>query len=138
MNSGHIRVLIGSTQKAGTGLNVQERIVAMHDLDIPWKPAELDQRHGRGARQGNRIAKAHYGNKVRTFIYAVEQSLDNYKFNLLKNKQTFISQMKESDLHTRSIDEGAIDEQTGMNFSEYIAVLSGDTTLLENQNWKRR
>lgn len=131
MNAGEIRVLMGSTDKAGTGLNVQERVVAMHHLDIPWKPAELEQRNGRGARQGNKIAKQFYNNTVKNYIYAVEQSLDNYKFNLLKNKQTFISQMKNCELNVRSIDEGSIDEKSGMNFAEYIAILSGDTTLLE-------
>lgn len=131
MNNGQIRILIGSTEKAGTGLNVQKRVIAMHHMDIPWKPAELEQREGRGARQGNWLAKTHYGNQVRNFIYAVEQSLDNYKFNLLKNKQTFISQMKNCELNVRTLDEGAMDEKSGMNFSEYIAILSGDTSLLE-------
>jgi hypothetical protein len=138
MNEGHIRVLVGSTEKAGTGLNVQKRIVAMHHIDIPWKPAELEQRNGRGARQGNWLAKMFCGNKVRSYIYAVEQSLDNYKFNLLKNKQTFISQMKNCELNVRTIDEGAIDEKSGMNFSEYIAILSGDTTLLEKAKLEKK
>ncbi|MGI8949944.1 MAG: helicase-related protein [Chitinophagaceae bacterium] len=131
MNNGEIRILLGSTEKAGTGLNVQRKVVAMHHLDIPWKPSELEQRNGRGARQGNILAKEKYDNKVQNFIYAVEQSLDNYKFNLLKNKQTFISQMKNCELNIRTIDEGGIDEKSGMNFSEYIAILSGDTSLLE-------
>jgi N12 class adenine-specific DNA methylase len=138
MNAGEIRVLIGSTEKAGTGLNVQQRVVAMHHLDIPWKPSELEQRDGRGARQGNWLAKMFYGNKVRNFIYAVEQSLDNYKFNLLKNKQVFISQMKNNELAVRTLDEGAIDEQSGMNFSEYIAILSGDTSLLEKTRLEKK
>jgi N12 class adenine-specific DNA methylase len=138
MNSGQIRILLGSTDKAGTGLNVQQRVVAMHHLDIPWKPSELEQRDGRGARQGNIIAKEYYDNKVQNFIYAVEQSLDNYKFNLLKNKQTFISQMKNCELHVRTIDEGAMDEKSGMNFSEYIAILSGDTTLLEKSKIEKK
>lgn len=138
MNAGEIRILVGSTEKAGTGLNVQQRIVAMHHLDIPWKPSELEQRDGRGARQGNWLAKMFYGNKVRNFIYAVEQSLDNYKFNLLKNKQIFISQMKTNDLAVRTLDEGAIDEQSGMNFSEYIAILSGDTSLLEKTRLEKK
>ena len=103
----------------------------MHHMDIPGKPAELEQRDGRGARQGNSIAKQYYDNKVRNYIYAVEQSLDNYKFNLLKNKQTFISQMKNCELNVRTLDEGAMDEKERMNFSEYIAILSGDTSLLE-------
>ncbi len=72
------------------------------------------------------------------FIYAVEQSLDNYKFNLLKNKQTFISQMKNCELNVRTIDEGSIDEKSGMNFSEYIAILSGDTTLLEKTKLEKK
>ncbi|QJD95940.1 DNA methylase [Mucilaginibacter robiniae] len=138
MNDGRIRILLGSTEKAGTGLNVQKRIVAMHHLDIPWKPSELEQRNGRGARQGNWLAKAHYENRVRNFIYAVEQSLDNYKFNLLKNKQTFISQMKSDQLVVRTLDEGAMDEQSGMNFSEYIAILSGDTSLLEKTRLEKK
>lgn len=138
MNAGEIRILIGSTEKAGTGLNVQERIVAMHHLDIPWKPSELEQRDGRGARQGNWLAKMFYGNKVRNFIYAVEQSLDNYKFNLLKNKQIFISQMKNNELSVRTLDEGAMDEQSGMSFSEYIAILSGDTSLLEKTRLEKK
>lgn len=131
VNAGSIRVLLGSTDMLGTGSNVQSRVVAQHDLDIPWRPSDLEQRDGRGARQGNWVAKEYFNNKVRKFIYATEQSLDNYKFNLLKNKQLFISQMKNNELNVRSIDEGAIDEKSGMNFAEYIAILSGDTTLLE-------
>jgi len=138
MNNGEIRILLGSTEKAGTGLNVQRNVIAMHHLDIPWKPSELEQRNGRGARQGNILAKHAYGNKVKNYIYAVEQSLDNYKFNLLKNKQTFISQMKNCELNVRTIDEGAIDEKSGMNFSEYIAILSGDTTLLEKSKMEKK
>lgn len=138
MNAGEIRFLFGSTEKAGTGLNVQQRIVGMHHLDIPWKPSELVQRSGRGGRQGNFVAKEFYDNKVKNYIYAVEQSLDNYKFNLLKNKQTFISQMKNCSLNVRTIDEGSIDEKSGMNFSEYIAILSGDTSLLEKSKMEKK
>lgn len=138
MNRGEIRILLGSTEKAGTGLNVQERVVAMHHLDIPWKPSELEQRNGRGARQGNQIAKLYFDNKVQNYVYAVEQSLDNYKFNLLKNKQTFISQMKNCELNVRTIDEGAMDEKSGMNFSEYIAILSGDTSLLVKSKLEKK
>jgi len=138
MNSGEIRINIGSTEKLGTGTNVQKRGVAMHHLDIPWRPSDLEQRDGRFSRQGNWLAKEHYGNKVMNFIYAVEQSLDNYKFNLLQNKQRFISQMKNNELHLRTIDEGAMDEQSGMNFSEYIAILSGDTSLLEKAKVEKK
>jgi hypothetical protein len=119
-------------------LNVQKRIVAVHHIDIPWKPSELEQRNGRAGRQGNWLAKMFRNNKVRTYIYAVGQSLDNYKFNLLKNKQIFISQMKNCELNVRTIDEGAMDEKSGMNFSEYIAILSGDTSLLEKTKLEKK
>jgi N12 class adenine-specific DNA methylase len=138
MNAGEIRILLGSTAKAGTGLNVQARVLAMHHFDTPWRPSDLEQRDGRGARQGNWLAKKFYDNKVLNFIYGVEQSLDSYKFNLLKNKQTFISQMKNCELNVRTLDEGALDEKSGMNFSEYIAILSGDTTLLQKTKVEKK
>ena len=138
VNAGEIRVLLGSTEKLGTGSNVQERVVAIHHLDTPWKPSEFDQRNGRGARQANWVAKLHRENKVLNFIYATERSLDAYKFNLLKNKQFFISQMKSNKLQVRIIDEGAMDEQGGMNFAEYQAILSGDTSLLEKAKIDKR
>lgn len=131
MNNGEFRGMFGSTEMLGTGNNVQNKVVAMHHLDVPWKPSELEQRNGRGARQGNTTAKEFYNNQVPAYYYATIRSLDNYKFNLLKNKQLFISQMKNNELHIRTLDEGAIDEKSGMNFAEYIAVLSGDTSLLE-------
>lgn len=130
-NAGTIRVLLGSTETLGTGVNAQEKCVAMHHLDIPWKPSELDQRDGRGVRKGNLVAKHYCDNKVDTFIYAVERSLDNYKFNILGNKALFISQIKNANLSVRRIDEGAMDEAGGMAYAEYVAVLSGNTDLLE-------
>ncbi|QEM04954.1 DNA methylase [Mucilaginibacter rubeus] len=138
MNAGEIRLLLGSTDKAGTGLNVQARVLAMHHFDTPWRPSDLEQRDGRGARQGNWLAKKFYENKVLNFIYGVKNSLDAYKFNLLKNKQTFISQMKNCELNVRTLDEGALDEKSGMNFSEYIAILSGDTTLLDKAKVEKK
>ena len=86
---------------------------------------------GRGVRAGNEIAKHFAGNNVDVIIYAVEKSLDSYKFNLLHCKQTFISQLKSGALGARTIDEGAMDEKSGMNFSEYMALLSGNTDLLD-------
>ena len=138
VNQGLVRVLLGSTQMLGTGVNVQKRIVAIHHLDIPWKPSELEQRDGRGERPGNIIAKQFMGNKLDIFVYAVEKSLDNYKFNLLHNKQTFINQIKNSSLGVRTIDEGALDEKTGMDFSAYIATLSGNTDLLEKSKIEKK
>ena len=100
-------------------------------LDLPDRPSDLQQRDGRGVRAGNEIAKHFAGNNVDVIIYAVEKSLDSYKFNLLHCKQTFISQLKSGAMGARTIDEGAMDEKSGMNFSEYMALLSGNTDLLE-------
>ncbi|WP_373758893.1 N-6 DNA methylase, partial [Bacteroides heparinolyticus] len=122
MNAGTVRVLFGSTSMLGTGVNAQKRCVAIHHLDTPWRPSDLQQRDGRGVRAGNEIAKHFAGNNVDVIIYAVEKSLDSYKFNLLHCKQTFISQLKSGAMGARTIDEGAMDEKSGMNFSEYMAL----------------
>lgn len=131
MNRGDIRIIFGSTSMLGTGVNAQQRAVAVHHLDTPWRPSDLEQRNGRAVRKGNLIAKEFADNKVDVIIYAVERSLDSYKFNLLHNKQLFINQLKTNTLGCRTIDEGSMDEDSGMNFSEYVAVLSGNTDLLE-------
>jgi hypothetical protein len=131
MNDGHIRIMFGSTEMLGTGVNAQRRAVALHHLDSPWRPSDLAQREGRAIRKGNEIAKLHADNKVDVIIYAVEKSLDSYKFNLLHNKQLFITQLKTNNLGSRRIDEGSMSEDSGMNFSEYVAILSGNTDLLE-------
>lgn len=131
MNRGDIRIIFGSTSMLGTGVNAQQRAVAVHQLDTPWRPSDLEQRNGRAIRKGNMVAKEFANNKVDVIIYAVERSLDSYKFNLLHNKQLFINQLKTNTLGSRTIDEGSMDEDSGMNFSEYVAVLSGNTDLLE-------
>ena len=131
MNRGDIRIIFGSTSMLGTGVNAQQRAVAIHHLDTPWRPSDLEQRNGRAIRKGNLVAKEFADNKVDVIIYAVERSLDSYKFNLLHNKQLFINQLKSNQLGMRTIDEGSMDEDSGMNFSEYVAVLSGNTDLLE-------
>ena len=138
MNEGSVRVLFGSTSMLGTGVNAQKRCVAIHHLDTPWRPSDLAQRDGRGVRAGNEIAKLYADNKVDIIIYAVEKSLDSYKFNLLHCKQTFISQLKSGALGARTIDEGAMDEKSGMNFSEYMAILSGNTDLLDKAKLEKK
>ena len=138
MNEGRVRVLFGSTSMLGTGVNAQRRAVAIHHLDCPWRPSDLQQRDGRAVRKGNEIAKLYADNKVDVIIYAVEKSLDSYKFNLLHCKQTFISQLKSGALGARTIDEGAMDEKSGMNFSEYMAILSGNTDLLDKAKLEKK
>lgn len=138
MNEGTIRVLFGSTSMLGTGVNAQKRAVAIHHLDTPWRPSDLAQRDGRAIRKGNEIAKFFAENKVDVIIYAVEKSLDSYKFNLLYNKQLFIDQLKNNNLGKRTIDEGSMDEKSGMNFSEYVAILSGNTDLLDKAKLEKQ
>ena len=138
MNSGDVRVLFGSTTMLGTGVNAQRRAVAVHELECPWRPSDLEQREGRAIRAGNEIAKLYADNKVDVIIYAVEKSLDSYKFNLLHCKATFIAQLKSGAMGARTIDEGSMDEKNGMNFSEYMAILSGNTDLLDKAKLEKR
>lgn len=138
MNEGRIRVIFGSTSMLGTGVNAQKRAVCIHHIDLPWRPSDLEQRDGRAIRKGNEIAKLYADNKVDVLIYAVEKSLDSYKFNLLQNKQLFINQLKTNNMATRTIDEGSMDESSGMNFSEYVAILSGNTDLLEKAKLEKK
>lgn len=107
-------------------------------LDLPDRPSDLQQRDGRAVRKGNDIAKNFAGNNVDVVIYAVERSLDSYKFNLLHNKQLFIDQLKTNRLGKRTIDEGSLDEQSGMSFSEYVAILSGNTDLLDKARLEKQ
>lgn len=138
MNAGEIRVLIGSTETLGTGVNAQKRCVAIHHLDCPWRPSDLDQRDGRGVRTGNWVAKLHADNKVDVLIYAVQRTLDSYKFNLLHHKQTIISQIMRNTCGSRRIDEGGMDDEGGMNYNEYVAILSGDTRLLDKAKLEKK
>jgi N12 class adenine-specific DNA methylase len=137
-NEGKVRVLFGSTSMLGTGVNAQKRVVCVHHLDTPWRPSDLEQRDGRAVRKGNEIAADWQDNKVKVIIYAVERSLDSYKFQLLHSKQVFISQLKHGQLNVRTLDEGAMDEKGGMNFAEYMAVLSGNRDLLERAKLEKR
>ena len=129
MNAGRVRVLFGSTSMLGTGVNAQQRAVAVHHLEIPWRPADMEQRNGRAVRKGNTV-KLWGGNVVDIIIYGTEKTLDAYKFNLLKNKQMFINQINNGTIAVRRIDEDCMDEDNGMNFAEFVAILSGNTDLL--------
>ncbi len=137
MNNGRVRVLFGSTSMLGTGVNAQQRAVAVHHLEIPWRPADMEQRNGRAVRKGNTV-KLWGGNTVDVVIYGTEKTLDAYKFNLLKNKQMFINQINNGTIAVRRIDEGGMDENTGMNFAEFVAILSGNTDLLNKAKLDNR
>jgi len=137
VNDGDIRVLVGSTKKLGTGVNVQTRLVAIHHVDLPWRPSDLDQQDGRGARQGAVMCKLHRNNEMKSYVYAVNRTLDAYQFNILSNKQKFINQIKTT-VNDRKFDEGSMDQEGGMNFAEYVALLSGNTDLLEKVKLEKK
>lgn len=129
--SGRVRVIIGSTSKLGTGVNVQDKIVAMHHLDVPWRPSDMEQRNGRGIRRGNFIIRDHYDNELPIYMYATESTLDAYKYQLLGTKQQFIDQAKTGDGLSREISEGEGDEENGISFAAMTAMLSGNPVILE-------
>lgn len=130
MNNGQIRILFGSTTKLGTGVNAQQRCVAIHHLDIPWRPSDLEQRNGRGCRQGNWVAKER-GNMVDVFMYATEKTLDPYMYTAVRNKGIFIQQIASASISVRRFDDSMMKDDESMSMSEYISVLSGNTDLLD-------
>lgn len=138
VNDGSIRIFIGSTETMGTGTNVQNRVVAMHHLDIPWKPSQMEQRDGRGERPGNWVAKQHFDNKVYSYIYATKKTLDNYKFYLLDAKGTFIKQIKNNSTQQRTIDEGAMDENSGPSIKEFLAIMMGNDDMLNKAKLEKQ
>lgn len=131
VNDGKVRVMIGGTQTMGTGVNAQQRIVAMHHVDIPWRPSDFEQRNGRGLRQGNEVARDFYNNEVDVNVYGIERSLDAYKFELLSIKQSFIDQVKSGATTSRVIDEGQGDDESGAGFSEFMAATTGNPVIKE-------
>ena len=117
VNSGAVRVLIGSTEKCGAGTNVQKRLVALHHLDTPYRPSDMEQREGRIIRQGNT------NDKVKIFTYVTERTFDSYSYQILENKQRFISQINRGDLTIREAED--IDETT-LSYAEIKAITAAN------------
>ena len=117
INAGAVRILIGSTEKCGAGTNVQKRLVAIHHLDAPYRPRDLIQRNGRGIRQGN------MNKSIRIYTYATERTFDSYSYQILENKQRFISQVEKGDMTVREADD--IDEAT-LSYAEIKAITSAN------------
>ena len=122
VRSGQVRILIGSTAKMGAGTNIQDRLIASHDLDAPWRPRDLTQRAGRIKRQGNRNEKVHI------YRYVTESTFDSYLWQTLENKQKFISQVMTSRTPLRSCED--VDE-TALSFAEIKALCAGDPRIKE-------
>ena len=125
VRSGQVRVLMGSTAKMGAGTNVQDRLIALHDLDAPWRPGDLEQRKGRIERQGNMNETVH------VYRYVTENSFDSYLWQTLENKQKFISQIMTSKSPVRSCED--VDETT-LSFAEIKALCAGDPRIKEKMN----
>ena len=125
VRTGQVRVLMGSTSKMGAGTNVQDRLVALHDLDCPWRPGDLAQRKGRIERQGNQNPLVH------VFRYVTEGTFDAYLWQTVENKQKFISQIMTSKSPVRSCDD--VDE-TALSFAEIKALCAGDPRIKERMD----
>lgn len=125
VRKGQVRVLIGSTQKMGAGTNVQDRIVASHDLDCPWRPADLEQRAGRTLRQGNN------NKKVKMFKYVTKGTFDAYNWGLVENKQKFIGQIMTSKSPARSAEDV---DATALSYAEVKALATGDERIKEKMD----
>ena len=125
VRSGQVRVLMGSTFKMGAGMNVQDRLVALHDLDCPWRPGDLEQRSGRIVRQGNRNKEVHI------YRYVTESTFDAYLWQTVENKQKFISQIMTSKSPVRSCED--IDE-AALSYAEIKALCAGDERIREKMD----
>lgn len=125
VRSGQVRVLLGSTQKMGAGTNVQDKLVAVHHLDVGWRPSDMTQRNGRIIRQGNQNKKVH------VFQYVTEGTFDAYLYQTLENKQKFISQIMTSKSPVRSCDD--VDEQA-LSYAEIKALCAGNPMIKEKMD----
>ena len=125
VRSGQVRVLLGSTAKMGSGTNVQDLLIALHDLDCPWRPGDLEQRAGRIVRQGNRNPEVHI------YRYVTEGTFDAYLWQTIENKQAFISQIMTSKSPVRSCED--VDE-TALSYAEIKALCAGDARIREKMD----
>ena len=136
VNEGSVRILIGGTKNMGTGVNVQKRIVAMHHVDVPWTPADREQREGRGVRQGNEIARDFNDDNVDVYFYATEGSLDMYKYQLQETKGKLFAQFKSGTIGERTFDEG--DAEGDFDPAEVVAMLSGNPVIFEKSKQDKK
>lgn len=125
VRKGEVRILLGSTQKMGAGTNVQNKLIALHDLDVPWRPADLEQRAGRIVRQGNE------NKEVNIYRYVTENTFDAYLWQMIENKQKFISQIMTSKTPVRVAED--VDESS-LNYAEIKALATGDPKIKEKMD----
>lgn len=133
MNAGNYRVIIGSTEKLGTGTNIQERLVRIHHVDIPHRPTDIDQRNGRGVRKGNIGAKEFYGDKVVVSFYIVENCTDALMLNNVNVKKNFIDQLTNGTIQFNNLDMGAVNDEGSIDYKTLLAVAKNDPLYLEKE-----
>ena len=129
VNNGDIRVLVGSTMKMGTGVNVQRRVAAMHHIDVGWRPSDLEQRNGRGIRRGN------MNKEVEIYYYGTMETIDAYRFGLLAKKQSGIDSFRAG---ANGVREMEFEDGESMTMSEFEAAISGDTRILDLEKLKAK
>ena len=122
VRTGKVRVMLGSTQRMGMGVNVQRKLVALHDLDAPWRPADMEQRLGRGVRQGNE------NTEIEVYRYVTNATFDSYMYQTLERKQQFIAQVIVRDAAIRTVEDAAL---TALSYAEVKALASGNPLVLE-------
>ena len=125
VRAGQVRILMGSTPKLGAGTNIQDRLIALHHLDCPWKPSDLEQQEGRILRQGNR------NKQVKIYRYVTENTFDSYMWQILENKQKFISQIMTSKSPVRACDD--VDD-TALSYAEIKALATGNPYIKEKMD----
>ena len=133
INNGTYRVIIGSTEKLGTGTNIQERLVRIHHVDIPYRSTDIDQRNGRGVRKGNIGAKEFFGNKVVVSFYIVENCTDALMLNNVNIKKNFIEQLTNGTIQFNKLDMGAVNEEGSIDYKTLLAVAKNDPLYLEKE-----
>jgi len=134
VNNGSYRVIIGSTEKLGTGTNIQERLVRLHHVDIPYRPTDIDQRNGRGVRKGNKGAKEHFGNKVIVSFYIVENCTDALMLSNVNIKKNFIEQLTNGTIQFNKLDMGPVNDEGSIDYKTLLAVAKNDPLFLEKED----
>lgn len=137
-NNGDIRIILGSTQKLGTGNNIQKRLIHIAHIDLPYRSTDLDQRNGRGPREGNIFAKSHYDNKVDISFYLVKGSSDAVFLNHINTKNNFIKQLNNGTIQFNELDLGPIDDNGNMDYKSMIALSHNNPLFLEKEELKSK
>lgn len=138
INSGNIRIILGSTEKLGTGTNIQDRLIKIHHVDFPYRPTDNDQRNGRGIRAGNIYAKSNNDNKVDVAFYVVKDSADAVMLNHINTKKNFIDQLTNGTIKFNTLDLGPVDDSGNIDYQSMLAISNNNPLFLEKEDLKKK